>query len=72
MMQERYDYEHKRGRRKTAQADEKISQSRPSSYTRHSPESAQDTPLPTKDVEKFFDVYQAPAVGDISEVMKND
>jgi putative transposase len=72
MMQERYEYEHKRGRRKAAQADEKISQSRPSSYTRLSPESAQDTPLPTKDVEKFFGMYQAPAVGDISEVMKND
>ncbi|MNC72748.1 hypothetical protein D3C75_1238450 [compost metagenome] len=71
-MQERYEYEHKRGRRKAAQADEKISQSRPSSYTRLSPESAQDTPLPTKDVEKFFGMYQAPAVGDISEVMKND
>lgn len=72
MMQERYDYEHKRGRRKAAQADEKISQSRPSSYTRHSPESTQNKPLPTKDVEKFFGIYQAPAVGDISEVMKND
>ncbi|MNF62461.1 hypothetical protein D3C84_441430 [compost metagenome] len=72
MMQERYDFEHKRGRRKAAQTAEKIDQSRPSSYAQHSPEPAQDTSPPTKDVEKFFGMYQAPAVGDISEVMKND
>lgn len=72
IMEDRYYFEHKRGRRKAAQADEKISQSRPSSYAQQFTEPAQDTPLPTKDVEKFFGVYQAPAVGDISEVMKND
>lgn len=72
MMRERYDHEHKRGRRKAAQADEKVSQSRPPLYSRHSAKPVQDTPLPTKDVKKFFGMYQAPAVGDISEVIKND
>ncbi|MBD0678674.1 DDE-type integrase/transposase/recombinase [Pseudomonas sp. PSB11] len=72
MMQERYDFEHKRGRRKAAQTAEKIDQSRPSSYAQHSPEPTLNTSPPTKDVEKFFGMYQAPAVGDISEVMKND
>lgn len=70
MMQERYDYEHKRGRRKAAQVNEKIGHSRPSSYTRHSPESAQKTPLPTKDVAKFLGMYQAPAIGEVTEVLK--
>ncbi|MBH2032706.1 MAG: transposase family protein [Pseudomonadales bacterium] len=71
MMQERYDYEHKRGRRKAAQTDEKIGQARPQeNMTRTAPPDG--THLPTTDVEKYFGMYPAPTVGDISEVMKND
>lgn len=71
MMQERYDYEHKRGRRKAAQTDEKIGRARPQeNMPRTAPPNG--THLPTTDVEKYFGMYPAPTVGDISEVMKND
>jgi putative transposase len=71
MMQERYDYEHKRGRRKAAQTDEKIGLARPASDTTR-PVPPSGAHVPTADIEKFFGMYTAPAVGDISEVMKND
>lgn len=71
-MQERYDYEHKRGRRKAAQTDEKIGLAHPVSDTARRPELLSGTHLPTTDIAKFFGMYTAPAVGDISEVMKND
>jgi putative transposase len=72
IMQERYDYEHKRGRRKAAQTDEKIGQARPASNTPRRPKPPDNAYLPTTDIEKFVGTYTAPAVGDISEVTKND
>ncbi|MNW07100.1 hypothetical protein D3C71_2036390 [compost metagenome] len=72
MMQERYDYEHKQGRRKAAQTDEKIGQARPAPNTPRRPKPANNAHLPTTDIEKFVGTYTAPAVGDISEVTKND
>ncbi|WP_223557197.1 hypothetical protein [Pseudomonas sp. BF-R-01] len=72
IMQERYDYEHKRGRRKAAQTDEKISQARPAPNNPRRPIPPNNAYLPTTDIEKFFGMYSAPAVGDVSEVLKND
>lgn len=72
MMEERYHDEHKRGRRKAAQLDEKLGQVRPASVPDSGPYQPQETPLPTTDIEKFYGMYLAPAVGTISEVMKND
>lgn len=71
IMQERYDYEHKRGRRKAAQTDEKIGHARPASETTRTAPSIGHH-LPTTDNEKFFGMYAAPAVGDVSEILKND
>ena len=69
MMQERYDFEHKRGRRKAAQTEEKVAQARPP-VTRPRRPHTKPRELSPDDLEKFFGTYSAPAVGDVSEVTK--
>lgn len=69
MMQERYDYEHKRGRRKTAQTSEKAQQARPAPTPLHLHSPKSTVHLPAVDIEKFYGIYMAPKIGDISEVL---
>lgn len=66
LMQHRYAFEHKRGRRKAAQTDEVVQQAHTAKVAARQLPPTKNV-LPTEDLARFFNISPTPSIGDVSE-----